>query len=183
MSAGKPFAFDTDNSTRHGGSVRPDFKCSLDVHWPADCMFEHLKRVKKTTRKIESVDDMSGYALLDDDEKKLLQELVAKRNEPKKKVPRSPKAAKPTASGGAAATTAASPVVAVVQQAPFTVRTIAVPGTSGTDESGAVKPMHVSRTLHAGTHAFGRGDSTGVREKNVSRQQVQLIIDGLERYT
>lgn len=34
----------------------------------AACLFQHLKRVKKTTKKVETEADLSGFVLLDESE-------------------------------------------------------------------------------------------------------------------
>jgi hypothetical protein len=54
------------------------------------CIFEHLKRARKTTRKIEDEADISGFVLLDDDEKAAIRELIAHRDDKPAKKSKSP---------------------------------------------------------------------------------------------
>jgi hypothetical protein len=83
-----------------GAQVATCFTHCCALTFRLGCMFDHLKRVRKTTRKIESVDDIDGYALLEDSDKALLKDLVAHRNDPAPKKPRAPKSPKVVAPSG-----------------------------------------------------------------------------------
>ena len=54
------------------------------------CMFEHLKRVRKTTKRIEDEGDISGFILLDDDEKEAVRELIKHKDDKPVKKSKSP---------------------------------------------------------------------------------------------
>ena len=157
----------------------------------AECLFEHLKRVKKATPKVESEADLDGFALLEPADQARLRELVsrartaalprrvlmrpqiARRNEPKKKLPKKPKAA-----AASSPVSASSPASATAAPPPprFVVRLEPVDGTAPPDEA-AHKPV----VLASGANELGRGARCGVTAKLVSRQQLNLTVDAEQR--